>query len=215
MVPQVAAAMSLLSILLAFGFQSAPGGADAALTAFGRDTVLVYKSTNEKEGAFVVRIAQFLPDRYFEWEDGISQGTIFIPAKLVSDAHALVNYTLFQAGVDTRGKNATTLWLSRRVHRELKENPKVKFDLDGVATLVTVLGADQMIVEVNRAQKSLPVIKTRDEYHAERWFLDIEDNALLVKTAVRQYEQKLASITTDRPNTLRWIKDKKLGGRRQ
>jgi len=32
----------------------------------------------------------------------------------------------------------------------------------------------------------------------------------MLKHTVRQFTQVLASITTDRPNTLRWIKGKKL-----
>lgn len=197
----------ILALILPLGIQ-APSTAPL-LPPFGRDTVLVYRSSNESEGAFVVRIARFSPDRYFEWEDTTTQGTILIPAKAVDEAHALVNYQLFQGGVDTRGKNATTLWLSRRVYRELKDNTKVKFDLDALPTQVTVLGTDQMTIEVNRAPRSVPVIKTKDEHGTERWFLDSEDNPLLVNLLVRKYQQKLTSITTDRSNTLRWIKDKK------
>jgi hypothetical protein len=205
----IAAAWKILTVLLAVGFQAAPVSADAPLPAFGRDTVLVYRNSNEGSGAFVVRIAQFVPDRYFEWEEGSVQGTIRIPAKMVNDARTLLNYQLFQAGVDTRSKNATTLWLSRRVYRALKGGARFKLDLDGVPTAVDVLGPDQMTVEVNRAPRALPVIKTKDEYGAERWFLDLEENALLVNLLVRQYQQKLTSITTDRPNTLRWIREKK------
>jgi hypothetical protein len=202
-------AWGALVLLLSMGFQASQPAKDSNVPPFGRDTVLVYRSSNESEGAFVIRIAQFEPDRHFEWEDATAQGTIFIPAKLVNEARSLVNYQLFQAGVDTRGKNATTLWLSRRVYRELKENPKVKFDLDGLATLVNVLGTGEMNVEINRKIRSIPILKTKDERGNERWFLDREDNALLVNLMVRKYEQKLTSITTDRPNTLRWIKDKK------
>ncbi len=182
---------------------------DSPLPPFGKDTVLVYRSSNEKEGPLIVRIATFLPDRYIEWEDTTTQGTIFMPAKNVIDAHALENYSLFQAGVDTRGKDATTLWLSERILRELRGGKKIKFSIDGVPAMVTVLGFDKMTVEVNRASRELPVIKTKDDRGAERWFLDLEDNPLLVYLHVRDYQQKLTSVTTDRANTLRWIKDKK------
>ncbi len=85
----------------------------------------------------------------------------------------------------------------------------MKFSIDGIPAMVTVLGFDKMPVEVNRSLRDLPVIKTKDDRGAERWFLDIEDNPLLVNLLVRDYQQKLASVTTDRTNTLRWIKDKK------
>ncbi len=198
-----------LSLILPMTSQAPQIGADSQMPSFGRDTVLVYKSSNEKEGPFTVRIATFLPDRYVEWEDTTTQGTIFMPAKTVSAARALVNYQLFQAGVDTRGKDATTLWLSARIFQELRGNKMVKFIIDGLPTSVTVLGGDHLEIEVNRSLRSLPVIKTKDERGAERWFLDTEDNPLLVNLLVRNYQQKLASITTDRANTLRWIKDRK------
>ncbi|MBZ5498276.1 MAG: hypothetical protein LAP85_17890 [Acidobacteriia bacterium] len=200
--------LGALVLLTPLARDARPVPSDSSLPPFGRDTVLVYKSSNENE-VFVVRIAEFAPDRYMEWEDATAQGTIFIPAKVVAEGRALVNYQLFQPGVDTRGKDATTLWLSRRMFRKLKENQKPKLMIDGLPTLVTVLGSDQMAIEVNRSPRSVPVIKTRDERGAERWFLDLEDNPLLVNLLVRNYQQKLASITTDRPNTLRWIKGKK------
>ena len=199
----------VLALLLPFNLQAPQAPSGAPLPQFGRDTVLVYKSSNEAEGAFIVRIAQFQPDRYIEWEDSTTQGTILMPAKTVEEARGLANFQLFEAGVDTRGKNATTLWLSRRIYRELKQGPKVKFDVDGLPTLVTVLGVDRMDVDVNRVPTSVPVLKTRDERNSERWFLDLEDNALLVNLLVRDYRQRLTSITTDKANTLRWIKDKK------
>jgi hypothetical protein len=186
-----------------------PSAAESTVPAFGRDTVLVYKSSNEKEGPLIIRIATFLPDRYIEWEDATTQGTIFMPAKVVSEGRGLVNYQLFQAGVDTRGKDATTLWLSQRILRELRASQKVKFMIDGIPASVAVLGFDQMTVEVNRSPMALPVIKTKDDRGAERWFLNVEDNPLLLSLSVRDYQQKLASITTDRTHTLRWIKDKK------
>jgi hypothetical protein len=178
------------------------------LPAFGRDTVLVYRSTNESEGAFVIRIATFQPDRYVEWEDRTTQGTILIPAKAVNESRSLVNFQLFQAGVDTRGKDATTLWLSKRLYRELKENSRLKFNIDGIPTVVNVLGHDTMAIEVNRVRRELPVIKIKDERGAERWFLDFEENPLIVNLLVRNYQEKLTSITTDHPNSLRWIKKK-------
>jgi hypothetical protein len=198
-----------LTLMLTANPRALQTAADSGLPHFGRDTVLVYRSSNEKEGPLIVRIATFLPDRYIEWEDTTTQGTIFMPAKIVSEGRGLVNYQLFQAGVDTRGKDATTLWLSQRILRELRASKKVKFMVDGIPAAVTVLGFDQLTVEVNKSPVALPVIKTKDDRGAERWFLNEEENPLLVNLLVRDYQQKLASITTDRVNTLRWIKDKK------
>ncbi len=199
----------LFPLLLPMTSQIAQTGAESQIPPFGRDTVLVYKSSNEKESLLTIRIATFLPDRYVEWEDTIAQGTIFMPAKTVTGARALENYQLFQAGVDTRGKDATTLWLSQRIFHDLKESQKLKFTIDGVPAWVNVLGVDTLPIEVNRTPRSLPVLKTKDERGTERWFLDSEENPLLVNLLVRNYQQKLVSITTDRAHTLRWIKDRK------
>jgi hypothetical protein len=179
------------------------------LPAFGRDTVLVYRSSNENQDAFVVRIATFGPDRFIEWEDRTTQGTIRMLAKAVNESMSLVNFQLFEGGVDTKGKDVTTLWLSKRLYRALKENSKFKFNIDGVPTPVKVLGPGTVEIDVNRVRRELPVIRIKDDRGAERWFLDFEENPLLVNLLVRNYQEKLTSITTDRPNTLRWIKDKK------
>jgi hypothetical protein len=133
-----------------------------------------------------------------------------MPALAVQDAKGFVNSSLFEAGVDTKGKQVTTLWLSRRIFRGLKEKRKVKVSIDSIDTWVTLESDDQVPVEVNRTIMNLPAIKTVDERKSERWFLDSEENPLLLKHVLRRYTQILASITTDRPNTLRWIKGKKL-----
>jgi len=200
-------AVLFFSAAVSFGF-CAP---EVHLPAFGRDTVLVWKSENQGYSEeFVVRIAEFSPDRFLEWEDSKTQGTIFIPNRDIVSAKGLVSSALFESGMDSRGKDVTTLWLSQRIYRELKEKKKAKCDVDGVAAALTYKGADQVTVEVNRSSMVLPTIKVSDDRGSERWFLDQEDNPLMLKHTVRQYTQVLTSITTDRPNTLRWIKGKKL-----
>jgi hypothetical protein len=71
-------------------------------------------------------------------------------------------------------------------------------------------GNYRLPVEINKSMKDLPVIKVVDDRGSERWFLDSEENPLLLKHSIRQYVQTLTSITTDRSNTLRWIKGEKL-----
>jgi len=186
-------------------------GFDNGLPNFGRDTVLVWKTVNQDYSAtLVVRIAEFSPDRFLEWEDANTQGTIFMPSADIEGAKGYVSSELFKSGVDTRGKNATTMWLSRRLFRDLKEKKKAKFDLDGVASLLSYIGEDHLTVDVNRTAVDLPVIRVSDDRGSERWFLDDEANPLMMKHSLRQYSQTLASITTDKHNTLRWIKGNKL-----
>ncbi len=179
--------------------------------AFGKDTVLVWDIQNQEfSSKFVVRIAEFLPDRFVEWEDDTTQGTIFMPNRAVLDARAFVSARLFEGGVDTKGKKVTTLWLSRQVFQDLNEKKRIKLPLDSIDSWMTLEGTGQLRVEVNRSPMDLQVIRVKDDRGSERWFLDDEDNPLLAKHMIRQFTQTLSSITTDRPNTLRWIKGKKL-----
>lgn len=186
------------------------------LPLFARDTVLVWQDRNQDFSSdFVVRIAEFLPDRFVEWEDSKTQGTIFMTNRDILSAKGFVGANLFSSGSNTRGKNATTLWLSQRIFEDLKVKKKTKCDLDGVAATLTYLGEGELEVEVNKIPTRLPVIKVSDDRGAERWFLNQAENPLLIKLTVRNYTQVLTSITTDRHNTLRWIKGKKLDDRPQ
>jgi hypothetical protein len=185
--------------------------AQSKMPPFGKDTVLVWSINNQEFTAeFVARIAEFLPDRFLEWEDSNGQGTVFMPSRDVAEAKGFVNTNLFGSGMDTRGKNVTTLWLSQRIYRELKQKKKAKCNLDGVPGSMAYEGEGQLNVEVNKSSIALPIIKVSDDRGGERWFLDQEENPLMLKHTVRHFTQVLTSITTDRKNTLRWIKGKKL-----
>ncbi len=205
----VAARMAL--IILGAGAMAHAIAGSPSLPVFGRDTVLVYRVQNQEDTSeFVVRIAEFLPDRYVEWENSTTQGTIFMPNRAILSAKTFVTTSLFEGGVDTRGKDKTTLWLSRQIYRDLKEKKRAKVDLDGIEGWLNVEGSDQISVDVNRSPISLPVIKVKDDRGSERDFLDQEDNPLMIRHSIRKYCETLATVTTDKPNTLRWIKGKKL-----
>jgi hypothetical protein len=183
----------------------------SSLPVMGQDTVLVWKVANQEFASeFVVRIAKFLPDRYVEWEDDKTQGTIFITNNDILNAKGFVNAQFFVSGVDTKASNSTTLWLSQRMYRELKEKQRVKFDIDNVRSVLTLERSEQITVEINRSPVLLPVIKVADDRGSERWFLDSEENPLLIKHTLGKFVQTLTSITTNRSNTLRWIKGRKL-----
>jgi len=189
----------------------AVGPVRASLPTFGRDTVLVWTVRNQDETSrFVVRIAEFRPSRFIEWETTEHQGTIHMSSDALTRGRAFVNARLFDAGVDTRGKDATTLWLSEWAYRELKARRRVKLGIDAVDGWMTVDDSAHLTVDVNRTPTEVTVIKVKDDRGQERWFLDDPDNPLLVKHLFRTFTQTLTSVTTDRPNTLRWIKGKKL-----
>ena len=199
----------IFAMLLRLSMGDAVG--EGTLPAFGRDTVLVWQMRNlDHESQFVVRIAEFEPDRFVEWEDMKTQGTIFMPAHDLAAAKNYVSANLFQSGVDSQGKRTTTLWLSRRIYGDLTAKGKAKCDLDGVAATLTRKGKGRLAVEVNKSVRELPVIIVADDRGSERWFLDSEENPLLVKHTLRTFTQVLTSITTDRTNALRWIKGNKL-----
>ena len=204
--------LSLLTLVITLLAKVAPGSAETPpLPAFSRDTVLVWHMQfSEGSAEFVVRLADFLPDRFLEWENSTTQGTIFMPNKAIVNAKGFADARLFEGGVDTKGSDTTTLWISQRIYRELKSKGKAKILLDSIDGWLVVAGAAQMTIEVNRSPMVLPVVKVKDERGSERWFLDFEENPLLAKHTVRNYCQTLTSITTDKPNTLRWIKGKKL-----
>jgi hypothetical protein len=105
-------------LALVLGSAVASGG---SIPAFGRDTVLVWTVKNQEDSTtFVVRIAEFLPSRYIEWENTTTQGTIRMSPSAVAGAKGFTSARLFEGGVDTRGKDSTTLWLSEWAYRELK-----------------------------------------------------------------------------------------------
>jgi hypothetical protein len=106
--------LSLIFVLAAAAIGS-PAGKNQ-LPEFGRDTVLVWNIQNEEyEAGFVVRIAEFYPDRFIEWEDEITQGTIFMPNQDLLAAKGFVNTSLFSSGREAKEKNVTTLWLRRQI----------------------------------------------------------------------------------------------------
>lgn len=197
---------ALYSLLL-FAALAVMAPASASLPEFGRDTVLVWNvRSGEYEGNFVVRIAEFLPDRLLEWEDEQTQGTVFMAARDLENAKAFATTRMFESGINTNKKGVTTLWLSGRMFRDLKEKKKTKCMLDGAPAVLTNKGEDQVEVEVNRSTMLLPAIRVADDRFGERWFLDDQDNPLLLKHQVRQFTQTLTSVTTNRKGTLRWIK---------
>jgi hypothetical protein len=185
--------------------------AEVPLPVFGRDTVLVWKIQSPNyEASFIARIASFVPDRFLEWEDGRNQGMLFISQRDILEAKGYENSSLFSSGMEKKSNNTTALWLSKKIFLELKEKKKAKFYLDGVLTKTTYIGLDRVSVELNRSKVELPVIKFSDERGVEWSFLDRQDNPLMLRQSVPNYSQTLISITTDRSNTLRWIKGKKL-----
>jgi len=201
-------ALSIITIIVV----SQVGAAEKfQLPEFGLGTVLVWKIEGpEYEKRFVARLASFMPDRFFEWENEAGQGTVLIPERAVADAKRYEISSLFAVGKDKKTRNETALWLSQRVFTELTEKKTTRWDLNGVAAKLTFIKEGSVSVEVNRNVLELPVIQAADDRNAEWSFLNLPENPLMIRYEVRNYRQTLSSITTGAPDSLRWIKGSKL-----
>jgi len=185
--------------------------AEFSLPEFGLGTVLVWKIEGpEYEKSFVARLASFRPDRFFEWENEAGQGTVFMPERAVMEARGYEISSLFAVGKDKTTRNDTALWLSLQVFTELKEKKTARWNLNGVASRLRFIEEGNIPVEVNRNITGLPVIRAADDWNAEWSFLDLPENPLMIRYEVRNYRQTLSSITTGAPDSLRWIKGRKL-----
>ncbi len=65
---------------------------------------------------------------------------------------------------------------------------KGKCLINGTTGVFTYWGEDALAVEVNRVPQVLPVIKVMDDRKEERWFLDQEDNPLMLQPPVPQFQ---------------------------
>ena len=202
------AALSFIVLITAI---RADATAEFHIPEFGLGTVLVWKIEGpEYERNFVARLASFKPDRFLEWENETGQGTVFMPERAIADAKGYEISSLFAGGRDKKTRNETALWLSRRVFTELKEKKTAKWNLNGVASKLSYIDEGSVQVEVNRNIAALPVIRAADDRNGEWSFLNLPDNPLMVRYQVRNYRQSLSSITTGAPDSLRWIKGRKL-----
>ena len=181
------------------------------LPEFGLGTVLVWKIEGpEYEKIFVARLASFQPDRFIEWESEEGHGTVLMPESAVANAKGYETSSLFAGGRDKKTRNEMTLWLSRGVFAELMEKKTARWNLNGVASRLRLIGEGSVSIEVNRNVMELPVIRAADDRNAEWSFLNLPENPLLVRYEVRNFSQSLSSITTGAPDSLRWIKGRKL-----
>ena len=206
--------LAFVSIVTIAAMAAATRGFEAEkspLPEFGLGTVLVWKIEGpEYEKSFVARLASFKPDRFIEWEGEEGQGTVLMPESAVADAKGYEISSLFSNGRDKKTRNETTLWLSRRVFTELMGKKTARWNLNGVASKLSFIGEGSVSIEVNRNVTELPVIRAADDRNAEWSFLNLPENPLMVRYEVRNFRQSLASITTGAPDSLRWIKGRKL-----
>lgn len=179
----------------------------SASLSLGRDTVIVWEMTTKKSTyEFVVRLARFRPDRYFEWENPSSQGTVNLEERAIETGDRYIISSLFDVGVDVESRNSTTLWLSRKVFNQIKDNGRARVYLNGLKNEFQKLAEEDYMLAVNRRSSPARALKVKDDRNNEWWFLDDADNPILLEYKTEHFHQKIKSVTTDRKNTLRWIK---------
>jgi hypothetical protein len=191
--------------------QTISAGKSSAPLRFGRDTVIVWTTHNlEHTSDFVVRIALFEPKRFFEWESNTTQGSVLLDAKALQSSRSYHTSKLFNPGVEVKAKGDTSIWISKEVFMDLDVRGSAKIRLDGIESHMNFLRRDRIETKVNQEEIVLPVIVASDGRGGEWWFLDDPENPLFLKHQFRTFTQAVKSITTNRKNTLRWIKESKI-----
>lgn len=153
---------------------------------------------------FIIRIAQFSPDRHFEWESRAQQGTIRIPAQVLKESRRITFTRLFDNGVDIERADFLTLWLSEKIHQELKHQHRSKVTLDSIQDEFVLLETLSYPLLVDKQPIAVPAIKVKDGRGAIWLFLDSVENPVMLEYQNRYYVQKIRFLTT-RGNILRWI----------
>lgn len=180
----------------------------AAPLELGPNSVLVYRNTagDEPERQFVVRIARFRPDLVLEWDSESHQGTIHIGSAAVASARRLSLSGLFEAGVDTESKDATTKWLSLELFAELARKGKVKVHLNAFPSVLELKGRSTTTLEWNREEIEVPVLEVVDSRKGRWLILDEPGNPLIIEHSSRYHRERLAVVATNQKGSLRWIK---------
>src|SRR5262249_30731514 len=102
------------------------------------------------------------------------------------------------------------LWLSKEIFQELAGAGRVRVKLDSIDSVMTLARREALTVMVNKEEVELPTLVVSDSRGGEWWFYDNAENPLFLKRTLRNFTQSVKSITTNRKNTLRWIKESKL-----
>lgn len=188
---------------LSFGQPAAPSG-----SSFKLDTgaTLVWDSdARGRTSEFIVRIAEFEPDRHFEWESRAQQGTIRIPAQVLKESKKITFARLFDNGVDIERADFLTLWLSERIYQELKQAGRSKIIVDALQDEFVVMETVPYSLMLDRRPTAVSAIKVKDGRGATWLFLDSAENPVMLEYQTQYYVQKIRYMTT-KGNILRWIR---------
>ncbi|MBI2822930.1 MAG: hypothetical protein HYX74_11970 [Acidobacteria bacterium] len=154
---------------------------------------------------FIIRIAEFSPDRRFEWESRAQQGTIRIPARVLKEGKTFTFAKLFENGVDIDQADFLTLWLSEAIYQELKREGRSRVTIDALKDEFLLQETIPYTLKLDRQAVPVSALKVIDGRGATWLFLDSPENPVMLEFQNRYFHQKIRSMTT-RGNILRWIR---------
>jgi riboflavin synthase len=171
------------------------------------ETVLIYGNViADKEAPLIVRVARFKPDIFIEWESVSHQGTIHIFRNAVRDSRSFILESLFEAGVDVESPDATTVWLSERIYKDLSANGEAKIDLNRLPLKMKVTGKGVFTLEVDKESREVAALLVEDERRNQWVFQADPANPILLEFKTPRFRRYLKSVLTSSWPGLRWIK---------
>jgi hypothetical protein len=156
---------------------------------------------------FIIRIAEFGPDRYFEWESRAQQGTIRIPAAILKESRKISFARLFDNGVEIDRADFLTLWLSENIYDDLKRNQRSQLTLDAIKEEFLLVETIPYPLMVDKQRVVVSALKLKDSRGAFWTFMDARDNPIMLEYRSKYFLQKVRSLTTH-GNILRWVRKK-------
>lgn len=210
--PLAAARAALVALVLASGANLclAQEGGPAGGTIGRPDVGASVAWDNNAQGhtsEFIIRIAEFGPDRYFEWESRAQQGTIRIPAEILKESRKISFARLFDNGVEIEKADFLTLWLSEKIYDDLKRDRRSPILLDSIKDEFVLQETTPYTLLIDKRPTAVSALKVKDNRGASWLFLDSKDNPIMLEYQSKYYLQKIRSLTT-RGNILRWIRQK-------
>jgi hypothetical protein len=196
---------TIVLLLLILVFQGSAPFAETPLARLDSGATIVWDTTaGDKTSEFIIRIAQYSPERHFEWESRAQQGTIRIPSHVLRDSKRITFARLFDNGVDIESADFLTLWLSRKIYDELKNSRRSRITMDSLKDEFVLLETIEYPLVVDKQTITAPAVKLKDERGATWIFLDSPENPIMLEYKNKYFLQKIRYMTT-RGNILRWI----------
>ena len=131
-----------------------------------------------KKYDFIVNVKSLPPEIKFDWEmtEPVNKsGSILIKASALDTARGQFNY--FRGGSKTL-ENATTVWVSKKVYKELKEKGTTKIILDSDSYTLSLKSKEKMKVSIDGTEKEIDVIYGEIENAAVEYALDESGNLI-------------------------------------